>query len=243
MKQIRIAPSLLAADFACLKDEIQKVEAGGANLLHLDVMDGHFVPNLTIGPPVVEAVRKVTRLPLDCHLMIMEPEKYAGDFAEAGADVITFHAEAVARDVARRYKDRGWTIQLVCQDFYDRGRLDGTIDAIRSKGRRVGVAINPDTEAEVLDFLDRVDMVLAMTVWPGFGGQKFIETVVPKIRKLRKMSSTIDIEVDGGLNPETVGAATAAGADVIVAGTATFRSDDPAARIRELREKGEAARG
>ena len=134
-------------------------------------------------------------------------------------------------------------MNLICQDFYDRDRLDKAIDVIRGRGRRVGVAINPDTDPEVLDFLDRVDMVLAMTVWPGFGGQKFIETVVPKIRKLRRMSATIDIEVDGGLNLETVGAATAAGADVIVAGTATFRSNDPAEKIRELRQKGESARG
>ena len=236
---IRIAPSILAADFTRLKDEIQAAEAGGADQFHLDVMDGHFVPNLTIGIPVVESIRKATKLPLDCHLMIMEPEKYVGAFADAGADSITFHAEAVARDYARKYKDRGWTMQLVCKDFYERTRLDRTIDTIRAKGKRVGVAINPDTDGEVIEFLDRVDMVLAMTVWPGFGGQKFIETVVPKVRKLRKRAPNVDIEVDGGLDSRTIGKAAAAGANVIVAGTSVFRSGDVGAAIRTLREAAE----
>jgi ribulose-phosphate 3-epimerase len=236
MNPIRIAPSLLAADFGRLREEVQKAEAGGADLLHLDVMDGHFVPNLTIGPVVIEAVRKVTRLPLDCHLMIMEPEKYAGDFASAGADSITFHAEAVAHDYARKYKERGWAIQLVCQDFFDRARLDRTIESIRGKGKRCGVAINPDTESEVVEFLDRVDLVLVMTVWPGFGGQKFIESAVPKVAKLRKRSASVDLEVDGGLDDRTVRMAAGAGANVIVAGTSVFRSGDVGGAIRRLRE-------
>ena len=240
--KVRIAPSLLAADFSRLADEIRRVEDGGADMLHLDVMDGHFVPNLTIGPPVVESVRKITKLPLDCHLMIMEPEKHVEAFADAGADSITFHAEAVAEDIARKYKDRGWMIQLVATHFFVKDRLEETIRKIRAKGKRVGVAINPDTEPEVLEFIDQVDMVLAMTVWPGFGGQKFIDSVVPKIRRLRKMSDRVDIEVDGGLNPETVKSAAAAGANVIVAGTATFRAEDPASAIRELRENAEASR-
>jgi ribulose-phosphate 3-epimerase len=243
MNRVRIAPSLLAADFTRLRDEIQKVEAGGADLLHLDVMDGHFVPNLTIGPPVVESVRKITKLPLDCHLMVMEPERYAKDFADAGADSITFHAEAVAADYARKWKDRGWTIQLVCKDFYDRRRLEAAIDAVRSRGRRLGVAINPETDAEVVDFIDRVDMVLAMTVWPGFGGQKFIESVVPKIGKLRRRSATVDLQVDGGLNEESVARTAAAGANVFVAGTSTFRSPDAGAAVRRLRESAERAHG
>lgn len=240
MKQVLIAPSLLAADFARLKDEIQKVEAGGADWLHLDVMDGHFVPNLTIGPPVVEAVRKVTKLPLDCHLMIMEPEKYAGIFADAGADVVTFHAEAVAMDYARKYKDRGWTMSLVCKQLYDLRRVEETVAALRAKGKRVGLAINPDTDAEcAAELLPKLDMVLAMTVWPGFGGQKFIDSVMPKVRKLRAMSASLDIEVDGGLNPETVKAAGAAGANVVVAGTATFRSPDIPGVIAALRRGAE----
>jgi ribulose-phosphate 3-epimerase len=206
-------------------------------------MDGHFVPNLTMGPPVVEKIRAVTKLPLDCHLMVMEPEKFVEPFADAGADSITFHAEAVAQDYARKYKERGWAMQLVCKEFYDRRRLDAVIGAIRGRGKRVGVAINPDTDAEVVEFVDRVDLVLAMTVWPGFGGQKFIETVVPKIGKLRKMSGSVDIQVDGGVNAETVAKAASAGANVFVAGTAVFRSADPVTAVQQLRGIAEKANG
>jgi ribulose-phosphate 3-epimerase len=247
VKPIRIAPSLLAADFSRLRDEIQKVEAAGADLLHLDVMDGHFVPNLTIGPVVVEWVRKVTTLPLDCHLMIMDPERYVPAFADAGADSITFHAEAVAMDYARKWKSLagpgvqaagGYAMTLVCKQLYDTRR----VDAIRAKGKRAAVAINPETDAEsVFELLPRVDMVLAMTVWPGFGGQKFIEAVVPRVRKLRARSADVDIEVDGGLDPETVKKAAAAGANVIVAGTATFRAADVPGVVRALRENAEKA--
>ncbi|MBI2931169.1 MAG: ribulose-phosphate 3-epimerase [Planctomycetes bacterium] len=242
MPPIRIAPSLLAADFSRLKDEIQKVEAAGADLLHLDVMDGHFVPNLTIGPVVVEWVRKVTRLPLDCHLMILHPEEYVGAFADAGADIVTFHAEAVAQDYALKRKDQGYAMTLVCKQLYDFPRVDRIVNTLRGKGKRVGLAVNPDTDAEVAaELLPKVDMVLAMTVWPGFGGQKFIESVVPKVGRLRAMSPTLDIEVDGGLNADTVKRAAGAGANVIVAGTATFRSDDVNGVIRTLRENAEAA--
>lgn len=249
---IRIAPSLLASDFSRLRDEIQRVESGGADWLHLDVMDGHFVPNLTIGPVVVEWVRKVTTLPLDCHLMIMEPEKFAVDFADAGADTVTFHAEAVAHDYARKWKTLagdgvqsagGWSMSLVCRQLYDEARMERVVSPLRSRGKRVGVAINPDTDAEcVMELLDRVDMVLAMTVWPGFGGQKFIPSVVEKVRKLRRRSAELDLEVDGGLNPDTVRPAAEAGANVIVAGTATFRAPDAAAVIRQLRGNAEKSR-
>jgi ribulose-phosphate 3-epimerase len=243
MKAIRIAPSLLAADYSRLKDEVQKVEAGGADQLHVDLMDAHFVPNLAFGTDALEAIRKITKLPIDLHLMMMEPEKYVARFADAGADSITFHAEAVANEYARKYKERGWAMQLVCKDFYDRKRLDAVIEGIRAKGKKVAVALNPDTDAEVVEFIDRVDMVLAMTVWPGFGGQKFIDATVPKVAKLRKMSATVDIEVDGGVDLTNVERAAAAGANVLVAGTSVFHSPDVPGTIRGLREKAEKAYG
>jgi len=239
--RVKIAPSLLASDFGRLSDEVRRCEDAGADLLHLDVMDGHFVPNLTIGPSVVECIRRVTKLPLDCHLMVMEPEKHVGAFADAGADSITFHAEAVAETYARRAVDRGWRMELVCRQFYNQARLEETIGKIREKGKRVGVAINPETPAEVLEFLDRVDLVLAMTVWPGFGGQKFMESALPKVEKLRKMAPSIDIEVDGGLDPDTVRRAAGAGANVIVSGTATFRAKEMGDVVREIRRRAEGA--
>ena len=156
--------------------------------------------------------------------------------------MVTFHAEAVAQDYARSYKERGWTMQLVCKQFYHLDRLEKTLSSIRGAGKRVGVAINPDTDVEVVEFLDQVDMVLVMTVWPGFGAQKFIEAALPKLVKLRKRAPSVDLQVDGGLNPETVRKAAFAGANVIVAGTATFRSDDMAGVVRALRENAEEAR-
>jgi ribulose-phosphate 3-epimerase len=243
MKPIRIAPSLLASDFSRLRDEIQRVEAGGADWLHLDVMDGHFVPNLTIGPALVESVRKVTKLPLDCHLMVLEPERFVPVFADAGADSLTFQAEAVAKAGASSWNGRGFVLPRGGPESHDPRRLEAVMGAARSRKKGLGVAINPDTPASVLDYIDRVDLVLAMTVWPGFGGQKFIESVVPKIGELRRMSADVDLEVDGGLDRETIRRAAGAGANVIVAGTSTFRAPDAAAAIRELRRNAEGTHG
>lgn len=243
MRPIQLAPSILNADYGCLRDEIRKAEAGGADMIHVDVMDAHFVPNLSMGPAVVESLRKVTRLPIDVHLMVREPEKFVDPFASAGADSITFHAEAVAQDYALVHRGRGWALRLVCRDFYDRRRLERTLEAIRARGKRAAVALNPDTDAEAVDFLDRVDMVLAMTVWPGFGGQKFIESVLPKVSKLRKAAPEVDIQVDGGVDLGSAGPAAAAGANVLVAGTSVFHAPDPAAVLRAMREKAEQARG
>lgn len=239
---IKIAPSILAADFANLAAEVRKVEQAGADMLHVDVMDGHFVPNISIGVPVVESLRKITRMPLDCHLMIENPEQYIPAFLDAGADSVTFHAEAVALPQARKRIDRGWTIQFLSTQLIDFARAHMIIDMVRSRKKKVAIAINPDTMIEVLEGLpSMVDMVLIMTVWPGFGGQQFMENCLPKVQKLRELNKTVDIQVDGGLNPTTVAQAAQAGANVIVAGTATFRSPNPRAAVEELRSKAKNA--
>jgi len=210
-----IAPSLLAADFGDLRNEISRVEKAGADWLHLDVMDGHFVPNLTFGPFIVSAIRSLTRLPLDTHLMISEPAFFAPRFAESGSNLITFHVEAV-EDVAR------------------------TVREIKALGVKVGLSIKPATPVEVvLPYLEGLDLVLVMSVEPGFGGQRFMPEAVPKIRSLREAidarNSTTKVQVDGGINPETAKLVRDAGVDVIVAGTSVFRSTDPAAALSQLR--------
>jgi ribulose-phosphate 3-epimerase len=209
---LKIAPSILSADFAALADDIARVEGGGADQLHVDVMDGRFVPNLTIGPVVVEAIRKRTRLPLDVHLMIVEPERYVGDFVHAGADAVTVHAEACPH-------------------------LQRVLTQIREAGARAGVALNPSTPPEVLAYvLDDLDLVLVMSVNPGFGGQKFIPSAYQKIRRLREIfgARTIEISVDGGVKVEHAKPLKEAGADVLVAGSAIFGAPDPAAVIRAM---------
>lgn len=210
----KIAPSILAADFARLKEEIQDVEKGGADYIHVDVMDGHFVPNITIGPLIVEAIRPVTSLPLDVHLMIENPEQYITAFAEAGASIITVHQEASVH-------------------------LHRTIQLIKSHGVKAGVVINPATPAEsLLPILPEVDLVLVMSVNPGFGGQQFIEQTLKKMEKLaawrKENNFSYEIEVDGGINASTAGACTAAGADVLVAGSAIFKQSDRHHAICEL---------
>lgn len=217
-RPVRIAPSILSADFGRLADEVRAVEAAGADEIHVDVMDGHYVPNLTIGPLVVKGLAKYASKPLDVHLMIAEPDDFVDAFADAGADTITVHAEAPRH-------------------------LHRTLQRIRSLGKRVGVSLNPATPLEVLDWvLDDVDLVLLMTVNPGFGGQKFIRGMLPKIRRLREKlqaigrASDVDIEVDGGINPSTAREVVAAGANLLVAGSAVFgapRYDEAIQAIRD----------
>ena len=209
-----LAPSILSADFARLAEEIRAVTEGGAGLLHLDVMDGHFVPNLTIGPPVVAAIRKATALPLDCHLMIAEPDRYIDRFVEAGADMISVHQEAVPH-------------------------LHRTVHLIRERGARCGVALNPATPIATLhDILPDLDYVLLMSVNPGFGGQRFLPMVIPKIRALRKRIAALGlatrIEVDGGVADDNLPALLEAGATLFVAGSAVFDGRDPRARAAAL---------
>ncbi|QFT88825.1 Ribulose-phosphate 3-epimerase [Bacillus sp. THAF10] len=212
---IKIAPSILSADFANLKKDILEVEAGGADYIHIDVMDGHFVPNITIGPLIVEAVRPVTDLPLDVHLMIENPDKYIEAFAKAGADIISVHVEACPH-------------------------LHRTIQHIKSFGKKAGVVINPATPVEsILPILEDVDLVLLMTVNPGFGGQAFISSVLPKIKQVaqhvKERNLQVEIEVDGGVNAETAKLCVDAGANVLVAGSAIYNQEDRKRAIQTIR--------
>ena len=211
---IKIAPSILSADFAALAADVARVEAGGADQLHVDVMDGRFVPNITIGPVVVGALRKRTRLPLDGHLMIVEPERYLTEFVQAGADMVTVHAEACPH-------------------------LQRVLAQIRELGARAGVALNPATPPDVLSYvLDDLDLVLVMSVNPGFGGQTFIPNAHEKVRAVRALvgGRPIEVSVDGGVKVEHVASLVADGASTLVAGSAIFGAQDPAAVIGRMRD-------
>ncbi|WP_297989009.1 ribulose-phosphate 3-epimerase [Anoxybacillus sp.] len=213
---IKIAPSILSADFAKLGEEIVDVERGGADYIHVDVMDGHFVPNMTIGPLIVEAIRPVTKLPLDVHLMIEQPDRYIPTFAKAGADYLTVHVEACPH-------------------------LHRTIHLIKEHGVKAGVALNPHTPLTMIEHvMEDVDLVLFMTVNPGFGGQSFIPAVLPKIRAcatlVRERGLSAEIEVDGGIHAETAKLCVEAGANVLVAGSAIYNQADRAQAIRTIRE-------
>ncbi|PFG12926.1 ribulose-phosphate 3-epimerase [Bacillus sp. es.036] len=213
---IKIAPSILASDFARLGEEVKDVEAAGADYIHVDVMDGHFVPNITIGAPIVRALRPITSLPLDVHLMIENPDQYIEEFAEAGADILTVHAEACPH-------------------------LHRTIQLIKSKGVKAGVVINPATPVDAIKHvIEDVDLVLLMTVNPGFGGQAFIDRVLSKITETKQLADSLgvspEIEVDGGVNAETARACIEAGATVLVAGSAIYSQSDRKAAIDQIRQ-------
>lgn len=214
-KRIKIAPSLLSADYARLGEEIKEIEAFGADMLHIDVMDGHFVSNITIGAPVIKSIRKVSLIPFDVHLMVSDPCAFIDDFLDAGADIITVHFE--------------------CSD--NPAFLYEAIKKIKARGKRVGVSLKPHTPTEaVFQFLDIIDMVLVMTVEPGFGGQGFMSDMLPKIAKIREKNQNIDIQVDGGINNKTAPLAKLSGANILVAGSYIFGAKDRRAAINSLRE-------
>lgn len=215
MNTLKIAPSILSADFSRLKDEIQAVEAAGADWLHVDVMDGHFVPNITIGPVVVESIRKVTHIPLDVHLMITDPDKYGPEFIKAGADWVSIHPETCANP-------------------------SRSLQRLRNFGAKTSIAVNPDVPLEkVVNYLVDIDMILMMTVFPGFGGQAFIPDVLPKIEQVRKIIDQrklpVLVEADGGIKVDNIDRVVRAGAEVIVSGSGIFKTPDYAETIRQMR--------
>jgi len=210
--KIKVAPSILSANFGCLDKEIKKAELAGADMLHIDVMDGHFVPNITIGPVVVKYIRRLTKLPLDVHLMVDEPEKFIAEFVEAGSDMITVHIETISSS-----------------------KLKAQSSKLRKKGIKIGVSLNPDTPlSRIRAVLKHVDFVLIMSVFPGFSGQKFIPSVLPKIKKLRSIFSG-DISVDGGVNDKVAAKLIRAGVNILASGSYIFGAKDPKAAIKRIR--------
>ena len=220
-QSLKIAPSILAADFGRLADEVAAVEAGGADWIHIDVMDGHFVPNITVGPPIVEAIRRVTKLPLDVHLMITNPDNYLSEFRDAGADILTVHRETCPH-------------------------LHRTVQAIKDLGAKAGVSVNPATDLGSLEeILSDLDLLLIMSVNPGFGGQSFIPSVMVKIRKARDLiddkSLQMELEVDGGIAPDNATAVVHAGVTILVSGSAIFKAPKYATVIHQMRQAGRGA--
>ena len=214
---IKISPSILSSDYGNLSSELKRMEACGADMLHIDVMDGHFVPNITLGAPIVKCIRKSSTLPFDVHLMISDPYKYIPDFVNAGSDIITFHAEADSD-------------------------IEKTIDLILASGKKAGLSVKPKTPVEaVYPYLDKLSMVLVMTVEPGFGGQSFMEDMMPKVSAVRseidRRGLDIDIQVDGGINKDTISVAAKAGANVFVSGNAVFSSDDAEKTIADFKAR------
>ncbi len=226
--KVRMAPSLLAADFARLEEQVAAVESAGATMLHLDVMDGHFVPNISFGVPVIASLRKCTKLFLDGHLMITEPKRYAEAFVKAGCDHITFHIEATEPRAE-------WNPDLSGARA-DTDSPQSVVEHIRGLGVSVGVCLNPSTPVSAIEpILGLVDMVLVMSVWPGFGGQTFMKEVLPKVTELRqRLAGHQRLQIDGGIDPHTIGEAAAAGADTLVAGSAIFGTPDPPAAMKRL---------
>lgn len=214
---IKISPSILSSDYGNLSSELKRMEACGADMLHIDVMDGHFVPNITLGAPIVKCIRKSSTLPFDVHLMISDPYKYIPDFVNAGSDIITFHAEADSD-------------------------IEKTIDLILASGKKAGLSVRPKTPVEaVYPYLDKLSMVLVMTVEPGFGGQSFMEDMMPKVSAVRseidRRGLDVDIQVDGGINKDTISIAAKAGANVFVSGNAIFSSDDAEKTIADFKAR------
>lgn len=214
---IKISPSILSSDYGNLSSELKRMEACGADMLHIDVMDGHFVPNITLGAPIVKCIRKSSTLPFDVHLMISDPYKYIPDFVNAGSDIITFHAEADSD-------------------------IEKTIDLILASGKKAGLSVKPKTPVEaVYPYLDKLSMVLVMTVEPGFGGQSFMEDMMPKVSAVRseidRRGLDVDIQVDGGINKDTISIAAKAGANVFVSGNAIFSSDDAEKTIADFKAR------
>lgn len=233
-RNILIAPSILSADFSRLDKEIKKAEDSGADMIHIDVMDGHFVPNITVGPFIVEAVRRISDLPLDVHLMIERPHIFLKEFIDAGSDIVTIHAEAypLAKSKGQRAKSEKGTSRST--ERIDEARVKEVLAEIKGFGKKAGISLNPGTPFCIKNVLAEVNMVLVMSVHPGFGGQGFIKEVLPKIEEARRFYSG-DIEVDGGINDTNARLVIESGANIIVAGSYFFRAQDPKRAVEKLR--------